>query len=592
MIIIGEKSKMIGKIVSIKNDIIYVNLGINIYQIDNLIGKNVTFGNRYIGEISAISATTMEVTLIGEIVDGSFIPSSLSKPPFGSECRLTTTEEINTIYGVTSTTDLIKLGKSYVYQNYPVYANVNSFFSSHFAIFGNTGSGKSYFVARLLQGVFYDARRLPLNSNIFLFDAYGEYQQAFDNIGQVNSNLHYRVFTTNLKDNRYEKVFIPFWFLTVDDLCLLLDVDDLRQVPIIEKALKLVAYFCTSGEDVSRQKNDIIARSILDLIFSGAGHNEIRNKLITVLTKFNTAEINMDVNLTKGGWTRSIRQCIALDETGKFADIEIVISYLEQFCTNEFELTLPDGSYMYTIKDFYQALEFALISEGIFSSNKVFDYANVLKVRLNTLINSDYGNYFNCDRYMDKSDYLRYLLYRDSNTKYQIINFNINYVDNRFAKVIVKIYSKILFDYVAELPDRASSAFHIVLEEAHRYVQNDIDTKILGYNIFDRIAKEGRKYGILLGIISQRPSEISDTAVSQCANFVIFKMFNRVDIAFVETLIPGINEITMSKIKMLTPGNCMLFGTAFKMPILTNIDKPNPTPHSDSCDIGNTWYVN
>ena len=579
---------MIGKIVSIKNGIVYVNLGINIYQADNLIGKNVTFGNRYIGEIGGMSSTTMEVNLIGEIIDGKFIPGNLSQPPFGSECRLTTNEEINLIYGVSNTTDLIKLGNSYVYKDYPVYLNVNSFFSGHFAIFGNSGSGKSYFVSRLLQGIFYDARRLPLNSNIFLFDAYGEYQQAFDNIGQVNSNLHYRVFTTNLRDTKYEKVFIPFWFLTVDDLCLLLDVDDLRQVPIIEKALKLVAYFCNSGTDTAMQKNDIIARSVLDLIFSGVSHNEVRNKLITILTKFNTAEINLDINLTKGGWTRSIRQCIAIDETGKFADIEIVISYLEQFCTNEFELVLPDGTFMYSIKDFYQALEFALISEGVFSSNKIFDYANVLKVRLNSLINSDYVNYFNCERYMNKSDYLKYLLYSNNNIKYQVINFNINYVDDRFAKVIVKIYSKILFDYVAELPNRASIAFHVILEEAHRYVQNDIDTKILGYNIFDRIAKEGRKYGILLGVISQRPSEISETAVSQCSNFAIFKMFNHTDIKFVEETIPGVSDMTMSKIKILTPGSCMLFGTAFKMPILTSVDKPNPTPHSDSCDISST----
>ena len=582
---------MIGKIVSIKNGIVYVNLSVNIYQVDNLIGRNVTFANRFIGEIGSMSSTLMEVNLVGEIINNVFIPGNLTMPPFGSDCRLTTNEEINLIYGVSATADLIKVGQSYIYRNYPVYLNINSFFSGHFAIFGNSGSGKSYFVSRLLQGIFYDARRLPLNTNIFLFDAYGEYQQAFNNINKVNSNLNYRVFTTNLKDNQYEKLFIPFWFLTVDDLCLLLDVDDLRQIPIIEKALKLVSYFCDNTEDTKNQKNDIIARSVLDVIFSGVNHNEVRNKLVTILTKFSTNEINLDVNLTKGGWTRSIRQCISIDETGKFADIEIVINYLEQFCVSDFELTLPDGSFMYSIKDFYNSLEFALISEGVFSSNKVFDYANVLKVRLNSLINSDYVNYFNCDRYMTKDDFLRYLLYVNGNMKCQVINFNINYVDDRFAKSIVKIYSKILFDYVTLLPDRASMPFHIVLEEAHRYVQNDLDTKILGYNIFDRIAKEGRKYGILLGVISQRPSEVSETMVSQCSNFAIFKMFNHTDIRFVEETVPGISEMTMSKIKTLTPGNCMLFGTAFRMPILTSVDKPNPTPHSDSCDISRTWYV-
>ena len=581
---------MIGKIVSIKDAHIFVNLTVNIYNIENIIGKNVVFDNKYIGEIINLSNSTAEITLIGEINNGYFIPGNLSMPAFNSVCRLVTDEEVKIIYGVDSSKGYINLGHSFSYRNFPVSVNVNSFFANHFAILGNSGSGKSYFVTRLLQGIFYDAKKLPYNANIFLFDAYGEYQQAFNAIDQVNSNLNYRVITTNLRDNTYEKLFIPFWFLGVDDICLLLDVDDTRQIPIIEKALKLVLYFSLEDASIIEKKNDIIARCLLDVIFSGNSSNNIRNKLTTIMSKFYTKDINLEINLNKGGWTRSIRQCLFVDNTGKFADIEVVINYLEQFCLNNFELTMPDGSYMYSIKEYYNALEFALISEGIFSSNKVFDYANILKIRLNSLINSDYVNYFNCERYMTKVDYIKYILYKD-NKKYQIINFNVNSIDDRFAKVIVKIYSKMLFDFITSNPNRASMPFHIVLEEAHRYIQNDIDKLILGYNIFERIAKEGRKYGILLGIISQRPSEISETMISQCSNFAIFKMFHQVDMGFVSSLVPGISDSTIQKIKMLSPGTCMLFGNAFKMPILTIIDKPNPTPHSDSCNIDNTWYV-
>ena len=193
---------------------------------------------------------------------------------------------------------------------------------------------------------------------------------------------------------------------------------------------------------------------------------------------------------------------------------------------------------------------------------------------------------------MNKIDYIKYLLYNNSSKKYQIINFNINYVDDRFAKTIVKIYSKMLFNFTTLLQKRASMPIHIILEEAHRYVQNDIDTEILGYNIFDRIAKEGRKYGILLGIISQRPSEISSTTISQCSNFAVFKMFNKQDIDFIINTIPSISENKINKIKMLSPGSGMLFGTAFKMPVLTRVDMPNQTPYSDSCSIDNTWYIN
>ena len=582
---------MLGKIVSVKNGMVYVQLSIDIYQEDNLMGKNVTFGDRYIGEVTAISNSVMEVSLIGEIVDNKFIPGSINIPSFSSSCRLTTLDEINIIYGIDNNSNVIKIGKSFIYNDYNVCLNVDSFFSSHFSILGNTGSGKSHFVARLLQGIFYDSKKLPFNTNIFLFDAYGEYQQAFNNINQVNSNLNYKVITTDLKENKYERLCIPFWLLSVDDICLLLDVDDIRQISIIEKALKLVSYFSKKEDSVVEQKNDIIARSLLDIIFSSSNNSEVRNRIVTVLTKFGTDDINLEVNLTKGGWTRSLRQCIFVDSEGKFADIEVVISYLEQFCNHQFELSFPDGNCMYTINDFYNSLEFALISEGIFSNSRIFDYANVLKTRLNSLINSDYVNYFLCNDFIDKTAYIKKLLSTNEGKKCQIINFNINYVDDRFAKNIVKIYSKILFDYIIKLPKRGTLPFHIVLEEAHRYVQDDIDRKILGYNIFERIAKEGRKYGVLLGLISQRPSELSKTTVSQCSNFAVFKMFHHDDIEFVNNAISGMSEAMLQKIRVLNPGSCILFGTAFKFPVITMVDMPNPVPLSQSCNINDTWYI-
>ena len=583
---------MIGKIVSIKDAIVYVQLSINIYQTDNLIGKNITFADRYIGEVTAATSTMLEVTLIGQILNNSFIAGSINIPPFNSSCRLTTLEEIDVIYGVSGDANTIKIGKSFIYENYDVHLNVNSFFANHFAIFGNSGSGKSHFVSRLLQGIFYDAKKLPYNTNLFLFDAYGEYQQAFDNIGKVNNNLNYKVITTDLRENRFEKLMIPFWLLSVDDICLLLEVDDIRQISIVEKALKLVSFFSRNTEDVVVQKNDIIARCLLDIIFSSGNNSEVRNVIVNVLTKFGTNEINLEVSLTKGGWSRTIRQCIFVDQGGKFADIEVVINYLEQFCSESFELSYPDGSYMYSINDFFTSLEFALISEGIFSSSKIFDYANILKTRLNTLINNDYVNYFRCDNYMNKTDYIKYLLTSTNGGKCQVVNFNINYVDDRFAKIIVKIVSKLIFDYVVVLPERASMAFHIVLEEAHRYVQDDMDRKILGYNIFERIAKEGRKYGILLGLISQRPSELSETAVSQCSNFAVFKIFQPIDIQFVSSAIGEMSESMIKRIKNLNPGSCILFGTAFKFPIISLVDMPNPTPLSQSCNISKVWYLN
>ena len=148
-----------------------------------------------------------------------------------------------------------------------------------------------------------------------------------------------------------------------------------------------------------------------------------------------------------------------------------------------------------------------------------------------------------------------------------------------------------LFDYAKALPVRASMPFHIILEEAHRYVQNDNDNFLLGYNIFERITKEGRKYGVLLGLISQRPSELSETSLSQCSNFLIFRMLHPKDIEYVREIVPNITNETIKKIKILQPGNCVAFGSAFKVPVIISLDLPNPAPSSCSCDIRANWFV-
>ena len=468
---------MIGTIIKIENNIVYLQPSIDIYEYGNILNKHVIFESNYkiVGEIININPKVIEISIIGEIINNNFIYGDVNKPAFKSTCRLINKEDLDIIFGNDSE-DYLLLGTSLLYKNVDVKLSINPFFSNHFAILGNTGSGKSYSVARIIQSIFHNPEKVPFRSNIFLFDAYGEYQQAFVNIGENNQNLNYKLYTTNLKDNTTELIKIPFFLLKSDDIALLLNVEDARQIQIIEKALKLVIYFKNDNDDILKQKNDIIARCILDVIFSGKNPSEIRNKVVSILTKFNTPDINLEINLTKGGWTRTLRQCLFVEEGNKFADVEVVIIYLETFIKNDFELSLPDGSFSYNIYDYYNALEFALISEGMFNSDKIFDYANILKIRLNSLINSDYSNYFKYDNYTTKETYIKSLLTTNTGKKAQVINFNINHVDDRFAKTLVKIYSKILFDYITTLERRASIPFHILLEEAHRYVQSDTDT--------------------------------------------------------------------------------------------------------------------
>lgn len=587
---------MLGNIIGIEENIVLINLNIDLNKIPNLINLMVIMESeekKIIGEIINIKNNIAYVNLLGELKKDRFVYGVINKPSFSSAIKLISKEKIPMII---STEEFIEnkhlyLGTSPIYEGVKINVEVNDFFSNHFAIFGSTGSGKSCSVARIFQNLFAKPNSIPYRSSIFIFDAYGEYHTAFEKLHEVVPEINFKYYTTNTNENMDKILRIPVWLLDTDDIALLLECDKPSQLPIIEKALKLVTVFAREEKDVIKHKNDIIARALLDILTSGKNSSQIRDQIFSVLSYYNTSELNLETQIFQPGYTRPLKQCLLIDASGKIRDMELLMTFMQKFIDESLELNLPDGSFKYTLEDLKDALDFALISEGILKSEKVFDEYNVLKVRLHSLVTGNYKEYFKYDHFISKEQYIKDLLSAPHDRKAQIINFNINYVDDRFAKTITKIYSKMLFNYSKELKVRASIPFHIILEEAHRYVQNDNDVNLLGYNIFDRITKEGRKYGVLLGLISQRPSELSDTSISQCSNFLIFNILHPADLNYIKSMVPNVSEEIVKKLKTLQSGNCIAFGNAFKVPVFIKFDMPNPAPSSSSCDIRRTWFI-
>ena len=581
---------MIGKVIEIGKTSVTIELTIDDNLKKDIINFHVAFDLEdriVIGEVSSINKDVAEVLLVGEISNNKFVPGISKKPFYNSTCRIIKNEELPIIVGNTKERS-VYIGTLPQYSGYKIYAKANDLFSNHFAILGNTGSGKSHGIARLIQNLFM-GNDYPKNANFFLFDAYGEYNKAFIMEGK-NVVKVYTTKTGEFADSESELLKIPLWLLEVDDYALLLGATKSTQLPIREKALKLVSIFAREEEEIITYKNDIIARALLELLYSGGTPSQIRDQIFAVLTQFNTKDLNLDSKVVVPGWTRPLRQCLIIDKDGKLPEMQLIGQFFSSFIKEGLELSLPDGTYPYTLEHLNQAFDFALISEGILKSNKVYDDNHVLKVRLESLINGDYKEYFNVDTYVTKEQYIHDLVHTKLGDKIQIIDFNISYVDDRFAKVLVKMISKLLFEFSLELENRSSFPVHILLEEAHRYVQNDSDINILGYNIFERITKEGRKYGVILGMISQRPSEISETAISQCTNFLVFRMQHPKDLAYIKEMVPNVTEEIVGKFKVLQPGNCMAFGVAFKLPLQIKLDMPNPTPLSQNIDVSTCWY--
>lgn len=577
---------MFGKVLRIDNNELTIeNLGKK--ALSSLMNVHVVFEDetrKIIGEIIFIDETVIKILLVGEIVNNTFISGVIKKPSGITNIRIVTFPELELIFGKNQLNkDNLLLGRSAIYNNLNISVPLNSFFANHSAIIGNTGSGKSCGLARILQNLFLVNPQKPVNAHIVLFDAYGEYVNAFQ---ELNSNGFKTInYTTKIEKEGERQLSFPAYFLDVDDLAILLQVQSSEQIPVLTKALKLVTIFKSNNPLMKEYKNDIIANCLLDILTSGRSSSHIRDQIIAVLSHYNTETLNLDAIIHQPGYDRTFRQCLLIDEQGKMNAIFEVVKFLQNFekvNLDNFKLTTD---FVYTLDDLYYALEFALISEGVINSNTSYEQNNILKNRLQSIINSNEKEIFKFDEYISKETFVETMF-----NGVQLININLDNLDDRFAKIITKLYSKLLFNYTTSRNPRGKFSVNIVLEEAHRYVQNDNDINIIGYNIFDRITKEGRKYGTLLTFITQRPSELSTTALSQCANYIVFRVFHPEDLNIVRSMSTNVSSETLEQIKGLNPGTAFCFGTGFKIPTLVMFTLPRPLPESTSLKISELWY--
>lgn len=580
-----EKIKYMGE------STIYVDLKEGIELKTNLINLHVVISDRekhLLGEIEAIKEKEVKIKLLGEFKNGELILGVLRKPLLDASIRTIMAEEVPLILGQNNQTSLL-LGGSPYYNNFPIYVNLNSFFSNHFAILGNSGSGKSWGLAKLLQNVFTNENLKPYRANFVLFDISGEYVQAFSHLNDLNPNYNYKVYTSSDSENSFEKLKIPIWLLDKDDIALLLQCDLHSQLPIIDRMIKLARIFAEESETANKYKDYLIAKAIMSILFNELSPSQKRNDIYTIIEQCPTANFHLEAVLPGAGYTRKFRECFNIDKTGTFTEVNLLTDYISKFIDPNLENFEASGNVFYGLKELQTALNFTLISDGWYKNERTYSDAVTVKVRLESLINSSYRDLFEYPRYVNLEEYLSSLL-MENNKKYQIININLEDIDDQIASVITKIFTKIIFSYSKKVVNRASVPFHIIVDEAHRYIRNDDrDNFLLGYNIFERVCKEGRKYGIILGIITQRPVELSDTVISQCSNFLIFKTNHPVDSEYIKNMVPNISTDIVEKQKILQSGTCLGFGTAFKIPVVVRLEPPNPAPRSSNTDLIKFW---
>ena len=559
---------------------------------DDLLNLNVIFeenNKKILGEIEEIINSEAKITFLGEFINDKFFDGIIRKPSINAKIRIINGNELAELTGYNDSTAMM-LGLSPLYNNSPVKINIDDMWSNHTAIFGNTGSGKTYGVARLVQNLFTMPNYIPFNSVIFIFNNTDEYDNAFKSINSYNFNFNYKMFSTDTDSNN-NILKLPLWLMSVDDYANLLDVSAYSQIMVIEKMLNYVSLFARNNEESNKYKNHLIATAITSVLYSNQVSARIRDQIFSILTSCSTKELNLDVEVPGVGYTRQFRKCFEIDSQGQFAERVLITEYIKKFIDNDTKWKEDYTPVYFTIDDLEEALNFTLISEGVLLNEKSYAEGTALKVKLHSIANSSLRSYFEVEKFCTINEFISDLILVDGNKRAQIINFVLEGIDDRFAKALVKIYSRIFFNFMKSLPSRGSMPINIMLEEAHRYVQKDIDNDILGYNIFERIAKEGRKFGVMMDLVTQRPTELSETVLSQCSNFLIFKINHPADLEYIEKMVPNISSDVLEKQKSLQAGTCVAFGKMMKIPMIVKMELPKPEPQSSNAHVFDKWMI-
>ncbi|WP_064615408.1 ATP-binding protein [Streptobacillus moniliformis] len=533
------------------------------------------------------------LNLIGEIVEDKFQFGVSKMPLIFSTVYIVSQKELITMLEVgkeeikiseesnKTRAILLTIGKSVIFPDYDVKINIDKFFGFHFAVFGNTGAGKSNTVARILQNVFVKDHYSAKGAKFVIIDSNGEYNKAFSKLNEINQDIKHSLMIAD--EDIASKFEIPVWALSADDWATLLHASEKTQMPVLKRAIDIARVFYSSDETNQELRNHILASTLLGIIQSSDSSPSKSDKLKAIVTKFGTNEINMDSVLSN---SKTLRQSMNINY-GSMPDEEAVISFLSNHLNQELITeNITRSMVPYSLEDFSQAVEFATLYEGSISSQRIQEYTATLMTRLNTIQEGIQGRILSRTTYNTIDDYIDMLLGEN-----QIVDLDISTLDDASAEVVTKVLAKLLLDYLKRREIKADSPINFIIEEAHRFIKNEANYGAVGYNIFERIAKEGRKFGMLLGISSQRPSELSKTVVSQCSNFIVHRVQNPDDLQYISRMVPYINQNMIERLTYLQTGNALVFGSAINLPTLTKFAQANPTTDSDNAKISEKWYI-
>lgn len=513
-------------------------------------------------------------------------------------------------------------------------------FVKHVAILGNTGSGKSCTLAAILQSLFqyqYNGEKLQ-SSHIVIFDTNGEYKDAF-NVEEENKVNPFWINDEGLK--------IPYWFMNYDDMDYLFEPTTGTQSPILKRALAL------AKSQVVAEERKLIPqlyinnlKALIDNLSAGSykaksaiiedtesvcnAFNKLRDEK---LTDFNVEDICNALNTIK---SQKAPDKVYLDKTFPKGNYDIVIindaidkinSKLKEYQESIIEQTSSENRNIdiplyYKFQSLISTCFDYAIKESAVSQDKMNEYISTLKLRMQSFIDDirlaspllldkqndinnvlvqflayifgDYCQIYDTIADEDGAIYKNY--YKEtkcSKNHSQITIIDMSLLPFQVLETITGLVGRIILEFLSRFDkdERGKTPVVIALEEAQNYIpeNNNKDRESISRKVFERIAREGRKYGLSLLVSSQRPSELSKTVLSQCNSFIVHRIQNPDDQIYIRKLVSGANSEILSQLPTLPQQHVIIMGDCVRTPVVAKMNTANPTPNSNNPEFIDNW---
>lgn len=472
----------------------------------------------------------------------------------------------------------LPIGRSTIFPDYEVKIDIDKFFGSHSTILGNTGSGKSCTIASMLQTLFKLKEYSATGSTFLFFDVNGEYEQAFSQLTENNSDIDVTNYILGeIPEGSTSKHFyLPHWFLNIDEWALLLKASEKAQLPILRNAL---GFTQSLSEEVLHH---IYACSIMYVFENWEGQVAKRQRIVSLIEKanFNPSVDSSKMDVKFGNFSNSY-------------DEDNFKKSVRSFIKEDIKIDPKYESKEFNFEDLEDALETAILYEEYHGNKQIRDYCSSLITRFKSIKErEDFKFLREKEDTISIEEYIsNFLGIKDAKKRSQIITIDLNSANDETVEVISCVLSRLLFERLRNAKRRNKYPVNLVLEEAHRYISTE-SGKVFGdaNRIFERIAKEGRKYGMFLLVSSQRPSELSRTVLSQCSNFIVHRIQNPEDLSHIRQITPHISETILRRLPSIPTQHALIFGQSVNLPTTFKVKEANPKPKSDNNEVSKNWF--